>query len=120
MICNEFGCVTYIRTNYKGPELNDMVEIDPDTWVSRLCENNNEFRPLCNMLNLENLFLSINQQYNIIFGGTGKDVKNTVGRVTARLKQANYRIYYAIVLSTYENCSQRIKERFEKTGRNVP
>merc|ERR1719453_1725429 len=120
MIASEHGMINYIKDNYGGPPSKDLVEIDPDTWITRLCNNDNQLRPLCNMLNLENLFLCINQRYNLIFGGTGKDIKNTVGRVTARLKQANYRIYYAIVISTYENCTRRIKDRFEATGRNVP
>lgn len=120
MISSEFGCLSYLKDNMRGPPARSYVEIDPDYWITNLCNNNNDYRPLCNMLNLESFFLSINQRYNIIFGGTGKDVKNTCGRVTSRLKQANYRIYYAIVLSTYENCKKRIRDRFEKTGRDVP
>merc|ERR1712087_1082738 len=50
----------------------------------------------------------------------GKDLKNTCGRITARLKQAGYRIFYAIVLSKFDVCMGRIRERFKKTGRNVP
>jgi len=120
MISSEFGCVNYLQTSMKGPPAQSYVEIDPDFWITNLCGNDNAYRPLCNMVNLENFFFSVNQKYNIIFGGTGKDIKNTCGRVTARLKQANYTIYYAIVLSSYENCMLRIKDRFEKTGRNVP
>jgi len=120
MISSEFGCVNWLQTNYNGPSSESYVEIDPDFWITNLCGNDNAYRPLCNMLNLENFFFSVNQRYNLIFGGTGKDIKNTLGRVTARLKQAGYRIYFAIVLSTYENCMKRIQNRFEKTGRNVP
>merc|ERR1711990_1067149 len=104
----------------KGPSARSYVEIDPDYWITNLCNNNNDYRPLCNMLNLESLFLAMNQRYNIIFGGTGKDVKNTCGRVTARLKQANYRIYYAIILCSFDDCMKRIQARFNATGRNVP
>merc|ERR1719424_1618049 len=120
MIGGEGGMLSKLQGQSGGPSANSFVEIDPDFWISNLCNNDNDLRPLCNMLNLENLFFAINQRYNIIFGGTGKDVKNTCGRVTARLKQANYTIYYAIVLSTYENCLKRIEDRFKKTGRNVP
>jgi len=116
----EKGMVDYLQEKHWGPPLSSYVEIDPDYWITNLADNDNARRPLCNMLNLENFFFSLNQRYNLIFGGTGKDIKNTCGRVTARLKQANYRIYYAIVLSTYEVCMKRIAERFEKTGRNVP
>jgi predicted ABC-type ATPase len=114
------GLLNYLQVKHGGPPPADFVEIDPDYWITHLADNDNARRPLCNMLNLENFFFSINQRYNIIFGGTGKDIKNTAGRVTARLKQAGYRIYYAILLSEYENCKQRIRDRFEKTGRDVP
>lgn len=120
IISSKNGCCTYLKNEFQTPPLESYVEIDPDNWIGRLCDNDNAYRPLCNMLNLENFFLALNQRYNIIFGGTGKDVKNTVGRVTARLKQANYRIFYAIVLTNYEKSTSRIRDRFLKTGRDVP
>merc|ERR1712178_330756 len=120
MIDSHEGLEAHLKANHGCPSLESFVEIDPDVWITNLANNDNARRPLCNMQNLENFFYCINQRYNLIFGGTGKDIKNTAGRVTARLKQANYRIIYAVLLSTYENCSQRIKTRFEKTGRNVP
>merc|ERR1719491_1207921 len=48
------------------------------------------------------------------------DIKNTAGRVTARLKQAGYRIFYVFVLASYETSMSRIRDRFVKTGRDVP
>merc|ERR1712039_619780 len=65
-------------------------------------------------------FSAVQRKHNLIFGGTGKDKRNTCGRVTARLRQANYKVYYAIVLCSFETCLARIDKRFQETGRNVP
>jgi predicted ABC-type ATPase len=117
---SESGCLSYLQANHGGPLAKNYEEIDPDQWVTRLGKNDNNFRPLCNMLNLENLFFAINQGYNVIFEGTGKDVKNICGRVIARLRQAGYRIYFVIVLSSFDSCMKRIRKRSQETGRDVP
>merc|ERR1719247_1361621 len=68
---NPEGCLAYLETNVNGPKPESFVEIDPDSWIGQLCDNDNQYRPLCNYLNLATFFCSMNQRNNIIFGGTG-------------------------------------------------
>lgn len=120
MINSEFGARNWLKTNRNGPAVDSYVEVDPDTWITKLCNNDNTFRLLASNMNLENFFLCMGQRQHLIFSATGKNIRNTAGRVTARLKQAGYKIYYAIVLVKYETCMERIEGRFKATGRNVP
>lgn len=120
MVDGGFGRLPFLDGTFSGAMKDSYVEIDPDNWLINLCNSENKYRQMCNMLNLESFFLSINRGLSVVFAGTGKIVRSTAGRVTSRLKEANYRIYYAIVLCTFENCKKRIQERFAKTGRDVP
>lgn len=119
-IDSEYCCLDYLRENHQGPPRDDFVLLDPDYWVSNLCHNRNEHRVVGNFLNLEQFFYAINRRHSLVFNGTGKDVKNTLGRVTSRLKEANYRIFFCIVLADFETVLARIQDRFRRTGRDVP
>jgi len=114
------SCLYYLNKNHGGPEFNQFVVFDPDYWVSNLCKNRNEHRDLGNFLNLEQFFYAVGRRHHLVFNGTGKDVRNTLGRVTSRLKEANYRIFFCIVLARFSTVTERIEHRKMKTGRDVP
>merc|ERR1711972_676726 len=65
-------------------------------------------------------FYTINRRSNLIFNATGKDIKNTAGRVISRLREANYKVYICVVLANFSVVMQRIADRKRKTGRDVP
>jgi len=112
--------VPYLQDVYGAPPYTSYVHIDPDDMISGLANNNNKYRMVANFCNHENMLMTIGQRRHMVFDGTGKDLVNTCGRVISRLKQANYRVFICIVIARYQTCLDRIKERFEKTGRNVP
>ena len=103
-----------------GPEAGAYLTIDPDFWLTEVCENENACRPLANWLNHENFLRSVAMRRHMLFDGTGKSLENTCGRVVSRLKAAGYRVHMCIVLASYETCRTNIGERREATGRDVP
>eukprot|EP00316_Scyphosphaera_apsteinii_P008478 CAMPEP_0119318454 /NCGR_PEP_ID=MMETSP1333-20130426/46489_1 /TAXON_ID=418940 /ORGANISM="Scyphosphaera apsteinii, Strain RCC1455" /LENGTH=446 /DNA_ID=CAMNT_0007324631 /DNA_START=83 /DNA_END=1423 /DNA_ORIENTATION=+ len=114
------ACVPYLQQHHGTPQLNALVHIDPDKMISGVCDNNNAYRPLANFCNHETFLAAVGQRRHMLFDGTGKDLMNTCGRVISRLRAANYRVFICIVLASYDKCLQRIRTRFEETGRDVP
>jgi predicted ABC-type ATPase len=114
------SCLEYLLRKFDGPETDQYVLTDPDYWISSLCENNNAHRDVANFLNLENFFCAIGRRNHIVFNATGKDIKNTAGRVASRLLEANYKIYVVVVLAKFSVVMERIDERMRRTGRAVP
>jgi len=115
-----YCCLDYLNEAHGGPQRNQFVVFDPDYWISNLCNNRNEHRDVANFLNLEQFFYAVGRKHHLVFNGTGKDVKNTLGRVTSRLREANYRIFFCIVLARFSTVLDRIEQRRRKTGRDVP
>lgn len=113
------SCLDYLNEKH-GHAKDQYVVLDPDVWITQLCDNVNEHRDLANFLNLEHFFYAINRRSNLIFNATGKDIKNTAGRVISRLKAAKYKVYICVVLAKFSVVMERIAERKRKTGRDVP
>jgi predicted ABC-type ATPase len=119
LLHRENCCCDYLR-KFDGPPKDQYVVVDPDFWVSSLCQNKNEHRDLANFLNLEHFFYAVSRRNHVVFNGTGKDIRNTAGRVISRLREADYRIFFCIVLSRFDVVMGRIAARARQTGRDVP
>jgi len=103
-----------------GPPMDAYLTIDPDFWLTGVCQNDNGMRNVANYLNHESFMIAGRMRKHMIFDGTGKSLENTCGRVVSRLKIAGYRVYFCIVLASYNTCMANIAERRARTGRDVP
>jgi len=113
-------CLPVLAEMGLGPSESQYLKIDPDFWLSQVCHNDNGCRPLVNWLNHENFLRACRRRQHIFFDGTGKSLLNTCGRVIARLRSQGYRVHIVIVLASFETCMSNVRERFERTGRDVP
>ena len=77
-------CIERLINQQGGPPQSHYVDINPDYWITQLCDNNNAYRPVANFLNHETFLSAVAQRRHIIFDGTAKSVLNTVGRVISR------------------------------------
>ena len=109
----------YLQSRHGGPPPAHYAHINPDTWITEMCDNNNAHRNAANYANHETFLLAIRQRRHVVFDAIGKSVLNTCGRVIARLQQAGYRVHICTVLATFETCCQRILHRREASGRVV-
>jgi len=109
-----------LAASREGPAVDEYLTIDPDFWITSVLRNDNSARMLANYLNHETFMTAVHMRRNLLFDGTGRELKNTCGRVISRLKQAGYRVYIGIVLSSYEQCLRNIEARRKATGRDVP
>ena len=96
------------------------VNIDPDHFLTELCENDNSRRTYANFCNHESFIYALAQRRNLVFQGTGKDLETTCSRVISRLLERGYQIYMCIVLASEATCLERIARRKQETGRDVP
>jgi len=103
-----------------GPPEDGYLTIDPDVWITNVLHNDNSVRVVANYLNHETFMTAIHMRRNMFFDGTGRDVRNTCGRVISRLRQAGYKVHIVMVLSSYDTCMHNITERRKVTGRDVP
>lgn len=93
--------VDTLRIKHGGPPVDHYAHINPDHWITRLCDNNNDWRNVANYLNHESFLTAVAQRRHIIFDGTGKSVLNTCGKIISRLRQAGYCIHLCVVLATF-------------------
>jgi len=107
-----------LQRSHGGPSA--YVDIDPDRFISELCDNDNEQRALANFCNHESFIHAIGQRRPLIFQGTGKSLETTCSRVIGRLREAGYRVFVIVVLASPADCLRRIEERRALTGRAVP
>jgi len=110
----------WLQTACGAPPADHFARIDPDMWITELCNNNNADRGLANYCNHETFVSAVRQRRHLMFDATGRQLVNTCGRVIGRLERANYRIHLIIVLATRETCWKRIEARRAATGRAVP
>lgn len=123
--CGKSRCikrvVPVIGSDLGGPALRgEYAQINPDTWLHSLCDNNNAYRNVANYNNHETFLLAVAQRRHIIFDGTGKSVINTCSRVIGRLKANGYRVIVVVVLASMRKCWERIEARRKATDRAVP
>jgi len=113
-------CIPLIEREFDGPPAEHYATINPDDWITQLCDNNNSFRAVANVANHETFVTAIHQRRHVIFDGTGKSVLNTCGRVIARMRAAHYRVFLVVVLASHPTCWRRIELRRAATSRGVP
>mmetsp|Transcript_13989 Transcript_13989/g.42670 ORF Transcript_13989/g.42670 Transcript_13989/m.42670 type:complete len:244 (+) Transcript_13989:899-1630(+) len=112
--------VPLVASRFDAPDASEYSHIDPDLFITRLCDNDNDFRGIANFCNHESFLVAVGQKKHVIFDGTGKDLINTCGRVISRMKQAGYRIYICLVAASYDTCMRRVALREAAMGRSVP
>mmetsp|Transcript_13987 Transcript_13987/g.42657 ORF Transcript_13987/g.42657 Transcript_13987/m.42657 type:complete len:184 (+) Transcript_13987:899-1450(+) len=103
--------VPLVASRFDAPDASEYSHIDPDLFITRLCDNDNDFRGIANFCNHESFLVAVGQKKHVIFDGTGKDLINTCGRVISRMKQAGYRIYICLVAASYDTCMRRVALR---------
>lgn len=108
----------HLRETARGPTA--YVDVDPDLFLTELCDNDNGMRALANFCNHESFVYAIGQRRPLVFHGTGKSLETTCSRVIARLREAGYRVVISVVLASRATCERRIAERRLQTGRDVP
>lgn len=108
----------HVQQEYGGPS--GFVDIDPDLFMSALCNNDNSQRALANFCNHESFIYAIGQRRPLIFQGTGKSLETTCSRVIGRLQEAGYRVFVVMVIASPLTCLRRVKDRKQQTGRGVP
>jgi len=112
------GVVDHVQQRSGGP--NAYVDIDPDRFISQLCDNDNRQRALANFCNHESFLYAIGQRRPLTFQGTGKSLETTCSRVIGRLREAGYRVFVVIIIASPATCLRRIEDRRQRTGRAVP
>ena len=114
-------CVPLVASGLGGPaQRSAYAEINPDVWISDLCDNNNAYRNVANYCNHETFLSAVAQRRHLIFDGTGKSLVNTCSRIIARLQGQGYHVIICVVLSKMATCWRRIEARREATDRAVP
>ena len=113
-------CTGGLHERGLGPPPSAYVRIDPDYWLTEVCDNDNSCRHMANYMNHESFLLALTMRRPILFDGTGKSLLNTCGRVIARLRAAGYRVHMCVTLASADACVANIAERREATGRDVP
>ena len=81
------ACLPHLAKLGLGPSIESYLTIDPDFWLSNVCQNDNACRPLVNWLNHENFLRAVGLKQHLIFDGTGKSLLNTCGRIVSRMKR---------------------------------
>ena len=102
-----------------GKKNNEFVNIDPDEILTTLFNNNNDCRSQVNKINDDSFGLSIEQDKNIIFDGTGKDFNWYSKNVIELLTNKGYKVHLVIVNNDVNTVLSRIEERAQRTGRYV-
>ena len=110
----------WMTQRFGAPARESYAYINPDLWISKLCDNNNTYRALANYCNHETFLTAVGQRRHLIFDATGRQLKNTCGRIIGRLERAGYRVHLVIVLASFSTCWHRIEQRCAGTGRGVP
>ena len=113
------AAVPWLQANFGAPG-DGYVTLDTDHMFDKVCLLRPAYRQVAFFTNHENFLCAVGARKNIIFDGTGKEVLNTCGRVASRLVQANYRIFFVVVLSSFDKSRARIAARAAATGRDVP
>lgn len=98
----------------------NSVIIDPDIILSELYNNDNECRGHANKINDILFEKAESGKYDIIFDGTGKDFEWYYNKLIKKLRKKLYTIYISIVTIDINIAIDRIKKRYDETGRNVP
>jgi len=112
--------VAHVEAALGGPPSEAYAKINPDDWISEICDNNNAYRNVANYCNQETFLQAVSQRRHIVFDGTGKSLLNTCGRVIGRLQPAGYRVILVVVLASEASCWRRIERRRQETDRGVP
>ena len=99
--------------------INDFVNIDPDEILTTLFNNNNNCRSQVNKINDDSFVLSIEQNKNIIFDGTGKDFNWYSKNVIELLTNKGYKVHLVIVNNDVNTVLSRIEDRAKLIGRDV-
>lgn len=102
-----------------GKNSNEFVNIDPDEVLTNLFNNNNDCRSQVNKINDDSFALSIEQDKNIIFDGTGKDFEWYSKNVIELLTNKGYKVHLVIVNNNVSQVLSRIEKRAKDTGRDV-
>ena len=110
----------WLERTHGAPSRDSFAYINPDLWISKHCDNNNDYRLLANYCNHETFLQCVAQRRHLVFDATGRQLENTCGRVIGRLARANYRVHLVVVLASYGSCWKRVEARRAETGRAVP
>ena len=86
-LCHQGSVLPHLAKLGLGPSIESYLTIDPDFWLSNVCQNDNACRPLVNWLNHENFLRAVGLKQHLIFDGTGKSLLNTCGRIVSRMKR---------------------------------
>jgi len=112
--------LSYLEAESGGPPPHAYARINPDRWITELCDNNNAYRNVANYCNHETFLQAVSGRRHLAFDGTGKSLINTCGRVIGRLANRGYRVHICVVLATHQTCWRRIESRRSETDRGVP
>jgi len=107
-------------TSTFGFNKQSFVLIDTDPILESLYQNNENCRvSSANHINDILLETTIQERYNYIYCGTGRNSEYVLGNVVEPSKKQHYTIYLSVILNTIDVAIPRIMKRSFETNRNT-